>query len=859
MFDAIKSESYINSQESGLSSSKSVLAEAGSLAEIGQIQSGLPGQSLPIEEPADISAFLQSSVLESLQSKLLTSQVGALVANEFDLKDLAKPGSRLLQALEKGKDALLTGGQNTVAIDAKFEAAWEQAIATLTTAAPETEAQLQAALGEQWTAQNITQVIIDGISELKLERLPVETLQAKGAFAAETQTIYLADDWASTQSLEAVVDVLLEEVGHFVDDQFGKTFGTADTAGDEGAIFSALLQGKPLTPAALADLQAENDQGTITLGQQVIDVERASLDQASLDSAVGTFTANNTGEVLIDYTFDGGSYKGELAVFSLEDMGGLETDAFVQEAARRALSGGTNGQIVVSDKTQGAQFSGELGERDFNEGETASTQVVKFAPNTKFAFMFVVNGTILDAANGQEEALFSIAEHNPDGEVYLGQAADGIFGMEDLKRGEGDDDFNDIVFEVKGATAEVTDIKELFAAGKNWLNEADAQAFLTPSTISGELTPETPTSFAPEAPANQDTDKNQDIDKPILKIPEEKPADEKPILEKPVEEELIIKTPTDQKRDETPTTEKPSEQEKAPVVVAKPPVEEKKEEPVVVAKPPVEEKKEEPVVAKPAVEEKEEEPVVIVKPVEEEEEEKKTPVVQPTTPSGGFNSDISTTVAKFDASFSEAEIIKRGANSVKIGTQTIYIGTQQVSPINQNPIIRSYDPVNPKNNWVRTDIETTGTDGRGLGLVWTGKALYAVFSVDGTQGTPSQDFRRATGGTTQSWLKSYGSGGGTKIAVLGQIDPSSGTLLKAAHLSAVLSSGKTNALSVKGITVNGAGNLVVKAQSFSNPRRPDGKPLTKNAGNTASGPFDYTLEITSDLSKVVRTSAPGWS
>jgi hypothetical protein len=70
-----------------------------------------------------------------------------------------------------------------------------------------------------------------------------------------------------------------------------------------------------------------------------------------------------SGEVTIDYLFDGGEYQGELAIFSLEGMEGLVpgSEAFIQTAANRALSESELGYIVISDKTEGARFSGELG------------------------------------------------------------------------------------------------------------------------------------------------------------------------------------------------------------------------------------------------------------------------------------------------------------------------------------------------------------------------------------------------------------------------------------------------------------------------------------------------------------------
>ena len=204
----------------------------------------------------------------------------------------------------------------------------------------------------------------------------------------------------------------------------------------------------------------------------------------------------------------------------------------------------------------------------------------------------------------------------------------------------------------------------------------------------------------------------------------------------------------------------------------------------------------------------------------------------------------------------ESDIQALGGPSITIDSQTIYIGYRQVSPNNQNPILVSFDSQNSDNNWVRTDYEVTGADSRGYGLFWSDSDLYAVFSIDGAQGTSSEDFRRASRDATQSWLRSYGSGGGAKISVIARIDPTTGELLDAAHLSALLSSGRSNTLVINDISVNASNNLVIQAQSFFSPRRPDGSALTQIG--SGSSPFDYTVEITPDLTRVVSTSAPGW-
>ncbi|MEB3213430.1 MAG: hypothetical protein VKL39_18930, partial [Leptolyngbyaceae bacterium] len=223
---------------------------------------------------------------------------------------------------------------------------------------------------------------------------------------------------------------------------------------------------------------------------------------------------------------------------------------------------------------------------------------------------------------------------------------------------------------------------------------------------------------------------------------------------------------------------------------------------------------------------------------------------------GSVSSFVNSGVRFSSSSPSEADVAALGGSTITVGSRTFYIGYRQVSSNNQNPIIVSFDSQNPGNDWARTDYEVTGTDGRGYGLFWSGSNLYAVFSVDGTQGTSSEDFRRASQDASQSWLRSYGSGGGAKIAVLTRIDPLTGELLDAVYLSALLSNGNSNSLVINDIGINASGNLVVQAQSWFSPRNPNGTRMTQIG--SGSSPFDYTLEITPDLQTVVNTAADGW-
>jgi subtilisin family serine protease len=96
---------------------------------------------------------------------------------------------------------------------------------------------------------------------------------ANGAYASSTNKIYLSANFVATATPETLVSTLLEEIGHFVDAQIN----LRDSAGDEGAIFAALVQGRELSNAQLKQLQAEDDSAVITLNTQTIEIEQATV------------------------------------------------------------------------------------------------------------------------------------------------------------------------------------------------------------------------------------------------------------------------------------------------------------------------------------------------------------------------------------------------------------------------------------------------------------------------------------------------------------------------------------------------------------------------------------------------------
>ncbi|MFM6534302.1 MAG: Calx-beta domain-containing protein [Dolichospermum sp.] len=96
---------------------------------------------------------------------------------------------------------------------------------------------------------------------------------ANGAYASSNNQIYLSANFVATSTAEAISAVLLDEIWHYVDAQIN----LSDSAGDEGAIFAALVQGNSLDTTTLQALKAEDDHATITVNGQNIQVEQNSV------------------------------------------------------------------------------------------------------------------------------------------------------------------------------------------------------------------------------------------------------------------------------------------------------------------------------------------------------------------------------------------------------------------------------------------------------------------------------------------------------------------------------------------------------------------------------------------------------
>jgi len=94
---------------------------------------------------------------------------------------------------------------------------------------------------------------------------------ANGGYDSLNGLIYLSGEFvtAHQDDVNTISGVILEEVGHFIDSRIN----TVDAVGDEGELFSALVQGKTLSDSEIIAIKAENDIDIITIDGQKIEIE----------------------------------------------------------------------------------------------------------------------------------------------------------------------------------------------------------------------------------------------------------------------------------------------------------------------------------------------------------------------------------------------------------------------------------------------------------------------------------------------------------------------------------------------------------------------------------------------------------
>jgi subtilisin family serine protease len=257
------------------------------------------------------------------------------------------------------------------------------------------------------------------------------------------------------------------------------------------------LLGSEISPGDYDSLTG-GEQTTETAESPGLDSSQTSeISPQSSDSAVeetlpyqsGFFTITDpSGQVTFDHLFDGGGYShGELAIFSLAGLepNQLSWNELVKEAARRALSNSEEGYVVISDSQEGARFSGELGEPDYNRGEYLGVKSFQMRPGDTFGVMLVPNGSVTELwenpqLGGAKKPIFSMSLEDPNNIEQFSQIVDmnvfqmadilgdgHTFALEDIRivKNDSDQDYNDIIFQVRGATADAIHLDRLLEGG----------------------------------------------------------------------------------------------------------------------------------------------------------------------------------------------------------------------------------------------------------------------------------------------------------------------------------------------------------------------------------------------------------
>ncbi|MFG6094985.1 DUF4114 domain-containing protein [Leptothoe sp. ISB3NOV94-8A] len=253
---------------------------------------------------------------------------------------------------------------------------------------------------------------------------------------------------------------------------------------------------------AAGDVVSVDEKANKTLDFLSTNVGQKVLDYANREHLYteGTFAVGETGEVTVDFLFDGGGFHhGELGIFNLSGMENyaLDSEEFLQEAAQRAISNSNLGYVVVQDKKHSARFQGKLDwEADFNDGVHVGEQTFTMNAGDQFALILSQNVGLAKlaqepslASNFGKQALFSIAEANPGTQLAsqivdlngLGGEGKGVFGMEDIQAAEGgsDKDFNDVVIQIEGAISMVTSADGEIHSERDWRELALGEDILT--------------------------------------------------------------------------------------------------------------------------------------------------------------------------------------------------------------------------------------------------------------------------------------------------------------------------------------------------------------------------------------------
>jgi hypothetical protein len=224
---------------------------------------------------------------------------------------------------------------------------------------------------------------------------------ANGAYASSENRIYLSNTFVASASLAAISGVLLEEIGHFVDAKINQT----DSAGDEGAIFAALVQGQNLDVETLRILKAEDDHSIITLNNQQIDIEQANTTLSFPGVSGGSVTwADYNGDGKQDFLLTGYSYNTGSSYIYISKLYKNTGNGFTEDTTVSLPS-------VQNRSVAWADYNGDGKQDLLLTGYTGSRYISKLYKSTGNGFTEDTTVSLPDVYNGS----VAWADYNGDG------------------------------------------------------------------------------------------------------------------------------------------------------------------------------------------------------------------------------------------------------------------------------------------------------------------------------------------------------------------------------------------------------------------------------------------------------------
>ncbi|WP_301951353.1 Calx-beta domain-containing protein, partial [Microcystis aeruginosa] len=199
-------------------------------------------------------------------------------------------------------------------------------------------------LRQQWQSRNFSQ-----IPEIEVVNSSVLG-SANGAYGISTNKIYLSESFFASASLDALVAVILEEIGHYVDAQINQV----DSAGDEGAIFAELVQGDALSDSQLALLRVENDWATMIIDGQLTAIEQSNPAPILVASYQGLRNARDV-RVIGNYAYLA-DWSLSTADFKIINISTPTAPAFVSQSNATDIISDVdflNGYVYAADGTSG--------------------------------------------------------------------------------------------------------------------------------------------------------------------------------------------------------------------------------------------------------------------------------------------------------------------------------------------------------------------------------------------------------------------------------------------------------------------------------------------------------------------------